>query len=326
MIFLLIILIVLSGFFSGSEVALLSVTNARVRSYLNEKRKGSAALNRLKSRPRRTIITILIGNNVVNISAASLTAVITAEYLESTSLGLTAGILTLVLLIFGEITPKTISSRYAGQISLLISRPIEILQYILFPLVLLLEHIARGMEKFIKLKKHEPITEAEIKAMIEFGVEKQVIEPEEQYIMHRVLEFSDTSAQEVMVPMKKVFSVERNLKLFDAIQQIIDSGFSRIPVYQNNKHNITGIAMAKDIARELVLEKGHKRISEIAQPPIVVNSGIKIDDLFKIFKQKHVHIAVVKNRKTKKAIGIVTLEDLLEELVGEIEDESDRSN
>lgn len=321
-ILLLVILIMLSGFFSGSEVALLSVTPVRVRTYAKEKRKGWVALKRLKSNSRRMIIIILIGNNVVNITAASLMAVITTNYFGTISLGITAGILTLLILILGEITPKTLASQYAGRISLLIARPIEILGWILYPLVILLELLSKSMEKIVRIKSHAAITEADIKSMVEFGVEQNVVQPEEQYIINRALAFSDISAKNIMIPLRDVFSMNCNDRVGESLKTIIDSGFSRIPIYQDEKSKIIGIAMIKDVARELAMKKNDKLLRDVAMPTTFVPDNIRIDYLFKIFQKKHKHMAIVQD-KNKISVGIVTLEDLIEELVGEIVDESD---
>jgi len=304
-ILLLIILISLSGFFSGSEVALLSVTLIRVRTYLKEKRKGSGALSRLKARPRRMIITILIGNNVVNITAASLVAVITTDYFGSISLGIAAAALTLIILIFGEITPKTLASQYAGRISLFIARPIEVFGYVLYPLVIFLDWLAGALERFVKFKKQH-----------------RVVEPAEQYIINRALAFSDITAHKIMIPLRDVFSLESSATIDDSLGKIIESGFSRIPLFEKNRDTIIGIAMVKDMARELVAKQGHKLLKEVAVLTTFVPENIRIDYLFKIFQKKRKHMAIVQD-KDKKAVGIVTLEDLVEELVGEIVDESD---
>jgi len=319
---ILIILLFLSGFFSGSEVALLSVTPVRVRTYLKEKRKGSAALGRLKAKPRRMIITILIGNNVVNIAAVALATVIATEQFGSVGLGIITGILTLIILVFGEITPKTLASRYAESISLLIARPIEVLGYFLYPLVLLLERLTGLLERFVRFKKHEPITEADIKTMIEFGVEHKVVNPEEQFIINRALAFSDITASQIMIPLADVFCMDINTTVGNSLGKIIDSGFTRIPVYKGKKENIVGIAMVKNIARELTNNRGTKPLKDVVVPPIFVPENIRVDYLFKIFQSQRKHMAVVYGQN-KKVVGVVTLEDLIEELVGEIIDESD---
>ena len=320
--FILLILLLLSGFFSGAEVALLSITEVKIRTFLKEDKKGARALCKLKESPRRMIIIILIGNNIVNVSAASMTAIIAVEHFGSGGLGLATGLLTLLILIFGEITPKTFANRNSGAISLLISRPIYYFGVVIYPIVIFLEWITTMMHKLVKIPDQESITEAEIKEMIQFGVEKQVIEPEEQYIINKALRFSDTSAKEIMVPFKDVFTLHGGKRISQVMGKIITSGYSRIPIYKTDKREIVGVAMVKDIARELAKNKGNTTLEDVAREPIFINEDLRIDYLFKIFQKKHVHISIVVDKK-KNAVGIATLEDLMEELVGEIEDESD---
>ena len=322
---ILFILIALSGFFSGSEVALLSITPVRVRTYLKEKRKGSIALDRLKSNPRRMIITILIGNNVVNIVAASLTAYIASQKFGSTGIGILTGVLTLLILIFGEITPKTLASRYAGRFSLWVAKPIEIMSTLLYPLVYVLEKLTKTLESSVKLEAHAVITEADIKNMIEFGVEHKIVQPEEQFIINRALAFSDITANKIMIPLRDVFAIEQNITIKESIINIIESSYTRIPLYDKKIENIVGMAMVKDVAREMIEKRGKKLLKDILVDPIYIPKNIRIDYLFKIFQTKRKHMAVVHD-VNKKAVGIVTLEDLIEELVGEIVDESDIEN
>lgn len=149
------------------------------------------------------------------------------------------------------------------------------------------------LERFVKFKKHAPITEAEIKTMDEFGVEHKVVEPTEQYIINRALAFSDITAQKIMIPLKDVFTLESNTSISNSLSRIIESGFSRIPLYESEKKNIIGIAMVKDVARELVANKGNKLLKDVAIPTTFVPENIRIDYLFKIFQKKRKHMAVV---------------------------------
>lgn len=318
---ILVILIVLSAFFSGSEVALLSISNIKVKTYLKEGKRGAKALSRLKENPRRMIITILIGSNVATIAAASMAALMVTEKFGSSGLGIATGVMTLIILIFGEITPKTFAITYAGRISLAISNPLLVMSYVLYPLVILLEWISNRMIKLVKIKKLEPITEAEIKTMIDFGVEKKVIEPQEKHIMESAFKFSDISAFEIMTPFDKIFSLNGNSTIKNSFGKIVKSGFSRIPIYTNRKENITGIIFIKDVVKAVSKKEYRKKLKDLSMDPIFVSKDIFIGDLLKIFENRQTHIALVKD--DDKAIGLVTHEDLLEELVGEITDESD---
>ncbi len=320
-IFLLAILVVLSAFFSGVEVALVSVSPIKVKSLLKEGRKGSKTLSKLKKNPRRMIITVLIGSNIANIGAAALATVIATQEFGSSGVGIAAGVMTLIILIFGEIIPKTFAATHAERISLAVASPVLALNYILYPLVVILEWIATRVNRLVKIKKAEPITESDIKAMIEFGVEKKVIDPAEQYIIERAVRFSDITVQEVMILADRIFSLDGRMTIRQALEDIIDSNYSRIPVYTRSKNNITGVIFVKDVMASVQKNRQNKRLQDIAAAPIFVKKSLGIDDTFKLFQDKQTHIALV--RDGKKIIGLVTLEDLMEELVGEITDETD---
>ncbi|MFC1687016.1 hemolysin family protein [Patescibacteria group bacterium] len=321
-ILILLILILFSGFFSGAEVALVSVSSIKVKTFLKEKRKGSGALMKLKARPRRMIITILIGNNIVNIAAASMATLFAADRFGSTGIGVITGLLTLLILIFGEITPKTLAQKNAGTIALIIAKPISILGTILFPLVYFLEWLSKKLEGVVKLKRIASISEAEIRATLEYGVEKNVIDQEERNIMARAIRFSDITIREIMTPINKVFSLDCSQTINQTLNQIIESGFSRIPIYKGKKDNISNIILIRDVMREFKNIHGDKTLEEIANQSVYVDDTIELNHVMKMFQDKQIHMAFVKDKKNK-VIGVVTLEDIIEELVGEITDESD---
>ncbi len=302
LIILLVLLVVLSGFFSGSEVALLSITPVRVRTYLKEERKGAKALHKLKENIRRTIIIILIGNNVVNIAAASISAYLAAQHFGSTGIGIVTGLLTLIILVVGEIIPKTLASKYAGRLSLVISRPITIMGLILLPIVFVLESLTKYLESTISMKSHAIITEKDIKNMIEFGVEHKIVQPEEQFIINRALAFSDITASKIMIQLRHVFTLDQEETINKSIINVIESGYTRIPLYKGDKQNIVSVAMVKDLAREVIEQRGDKLLKEISTEPIYVPKDIRIDYLFKIFQSKRKHMAVVYD-EDKKAVG-----------------------
>lgn len=319
---ILLVLIALSGFFSGAEVALVSTNSIKVKTFLKEKRKGSVALMKLKSRPRRMIITILIGNNIVNITAASMAALIAVDKFGSAGIGIVTGFLTLLILIFGEITPKTLAQKSPGTIALIIAKPISVLGTILFPLVYFLEWLSKKLEGVVRIKRIAAISEAEIRATLEYGVEKNVIEQGARDIMARAIGFSDITVKEIMTPVDKIFSLNCSKTINQTINQIIESGFSRIPIYKGNKDNVSNIILIRDAMREFKNIHGDKTLEEIATQPVYVEDSIELDHVMKMFQDQQIHMALVKNTD-KKVVGVVTLEDLIEELVGEITDESD---
>lgn len=319
---LLLVLLLLSAFFSGAEVALVSLSPHKAKAYLQQKRKGAESLSRIKEHPKRLIITILIGNNVVNIYAASLATLIATETFGHTGVGIATGVMTLLVLVFGEITPKTLADTYAGEVSLRIARPIELLMKLFHPIVLFLEWFSEKVHKLFNIEQVGDISESEIKAMIDFGVEQNVLDPEEQSIMVKAISFADTQAKDVMTPIKAVFALKQETKLEDSIKEINKTGFSRIPIYSSSRQHITGVVFIKEILAEVIIQKNTEApLMSLANEPIFIEKDVPLDDLFNDFQDKHMHMAVVKDGT--KVIGIVTLEDLLEELVGEITDETD---
>lgn len=321
-IIILVLLVALSGFFSGSEVSLLTVSNVRVRMFRKQKRKGAESLHRIKQHPRKMIITILIGNNVVNIVAASLATYIATLKFGSTGVGISTGILTLLVLVFGEITPKTFAHRYAGRIALRVARPIEMMQVVLYPIVALLDMQTSFLERRVHIERSEPITETEIREMIAFGVEEKVVHSEESSIINRALYFADTRVKDIMIPVKEAFMLSTSKTIQGVVSEVIRNGYSRIPVYENVRSNIVGIVLAKDILYEINKDHGEKLLSHVVTDTLFVQDSLRIHTLLKEFQKKFIHFAIVRDSKAR-VVGIVTLEDLLEELVGEIEDETD---
>jgi putative hemolysin len=320
-VFWLIFLVLLSAFFSGAEVALLSVTPIKIRTLLREKKKGAKALERIKHNSRKTIITILIGNNIVNILAASLATVLATRQFGSQGLGIATGAMTLFILLFGEITPKSFASSHAVRISLIISPIIELLTMLLYPVVIALEVFSNTITKIVKSKPIEPITESEIKSMLELSEEKNILDPMEKRIMEQALKFGETTAFDIMINIHNVFSIDGNSKIKDSISAIIESGFSRIPVHNGKKENLTGIVFIKDILRYIKDDKNHERLKDIQHNALILPFDASIENLLKSFKAEKTHIALI--RKNNSIVGIATLEDVLEELVGEIADEFD---
>jgi CBS domain containing-hemolysin-like protein len=316
---ILILLIILSGFFSGAEVALLSVTRVRLRTFLKQKKRGAAALKRLKDNSHRMIITILIGNNIVNVAAATLTTLLVQNIFGEAYLSVGAGVLTLIILVFGEITPKTFAASHAGRIALIIAPAVEILSIILLPAILALDSITQVLRRFTGEATHT-MSEADVQSTIELGVESHVINPHEESVMQKALTFHDITAFDVMTPKEEMFILDANRQVGDVVDQAIHSEFSRFPVFDDSPERITGVVHIKDIFRAMQHKDGTGKLADIAQRPVFVPAKIRIDNLFKAMQKRRVHLVLVRSQGSALA-GLVTLEDLLEELVGEIADE-----
>lgn len=321
-IFLFILCIILSAFFSSSEVALISMTRAKVRTLDNENRVGSHALAALKESPEHLLITILIGNNIVNVAAASLATAIAIQMFGDVGVGIATGFVVIILLIFGEIGPKIYATRAPDSFALTVAPVILFLSRLLSPIIWLVEKVSPsfGIGKDVA----EPsVTEEEIKEWIDVGTEEGTIEQGEQDMLYSVLEFGDTTAREIMTPRVDVIAVEDTTSFEDVIRVFNETGFSRIPVYHDQLDNITGILNVKDVFSAMVSRRKDSTINEVMYDPTFVPETKKIDDLLKELQVHRVQIAVVIDEYSS-FIGIVTVEDILEELVGDIMDEYDK--
>ena len=315
---ILIILLILSGIFSGTEIALISIGKIKARTLLKQKRRGSRSLNKLKKKPERMIITILIGNNIVNVAAAAIATVVATDYFGSAGLGIATGLMTFLILVFGEIGPKTFAASHAERIALLVAKPILYLSYILYPIIIIFEWFTKLVMKAFK-SKESAITEEELKTMIEVSAEKNIIDMKEKELLEGVLEFNDIRAGEVMTPENKVFCLNENMPIKKSINYIGKSQYSRIPLYSGER--ITGIVHIRDIFNNL---ENKNKLKDIASDPVFISEKLTLDSIFKIFQLNQAHMAVVVDNK-KNVVGVLTLEDLMEELVGEIMDEKDLS-
>ena len=321
-IFLFIICIIFSAFFSASEVALISMTRAKVRTLVNEDRPGSAALAMLKESPERLLITILIGNNIFNVAAASLATAIAIRLFGDIGVGIATGFVVLVLLFFGEIGPKIYAARATDNFALTIAPVILALSRLFTPVIWII--ISVNPKFGSGRDSSEPaVTEEEIKEWIDVGKEEGTIEQDEQDMLYSVLEFGDTTAREIMTPRVDVILIEDTSSFEEAIRIFNETGFSRIPVFHDRIDNIIGILNVKDIFAAMVSRRKDSTIREVMYDPTFVPETKKIDDLLKELQVNRVQIAIVIDEYSS-FVGIVTVEDILEELVGDIMDEHDQ--
>jgi putative hemolysin len=319
---LFIICLGLSAFFSSSEIALVSLTRAKVRTLLNDGKKGAKSLATLKETPNRFLISILVGNNIVNVAAASLATAVTISIFGDIGVGIATFVVVILLLVFGEIGPKMYASKHSEQLSLSFATPILYLTRILTPLIWGIEKITGKFGAPSSLGEPS-VTEEEIKEWIEVGKEEGTIEQEEREMLYSVLEFGDTNAREIMTPRVDVALIEDTRTLDQAIQVFNETGFSRLPVYHDSVDNIIGVLNIKDVfSAAFSLKKGIP-IRELMYDPYFVPETKKIDDLLKELQLRKVQIAIVLD-EYGSFIGILTVEDILEELVGDILDEFDR--
>ncbi len=322
--------VVLSAFFSGSEIALSSLDKLTVRRLIKKKKNKGRQLEFLLTKPSRWLITILIGNNFVNIAAASLATLLVQEAVKGTAgqvIGIATGVMTFVLLIFGEILPKSYCQQHAEKISIKVARPIFLLSQLLSPLVRALTFFTQTVLRFTKAEETErngPITEREIHALVDLGQEEGALEEQEEELVHSALEFDETLAKEIMIPRTNMVCINEEASLVELANLIRKIGYSRIPVYHKSIDNITGIAYAKDLLNFLNNLSKESKVKDIMHPPIFVAYTINLGRLFRRFQKEKIHLAIIVDEYGGVA-GMLTIEDLLEEIVGEIEDEYDRA-
>lgn len=323
---LLFVCIAFSAFFSGSEIALSSLSKIALKRLGKESPRKKHYFETLLSNPSRWLITILIGNNLVNIAAASLATILVQQWIggaQGKAVGVATGVMTFVILLFGEITPKRYCREQAEKVALRVIEPIFFLSTILSPVVRTLTFLSQGILGPIA-KKSLPrlLTEKEIHTLIDIGQEEGALEEKEEELVHSALEFDETIVKEIMTPRTKMVAISKDASLRELANLINEAGYSRIPVYEKRVDNIVGVIYAKDLLS--IPDKWDKlKVKDITHPPIFVPYTMKLSEIFHQLQREKTHLAIVVDEYGGVA-GIITIEDLLEELVGEIEDEYDR--
>ena len=316
------VLLVFSGIFSGSETALVALSMARVDALVKEGRAGANALYQLKKDPSRMLTTILIGNNLVNIGASALATVIATREFGSAGPGIAVGVLTLFILVFGEITPKSLATRFSETISLFIAYPLLLLMRLIYPLVWFFSHFTSWVHHLTGGKGDPTVTELELIGMLGYGVDEGAIEQNERKIIERVFAFNDLKVRDVMTPKGKIFSLDETLTVGAAIPLVLLERYSRIPLFTGQNDNFTRVLYMRDLLRASANGQMEERLGNIAHEPLFVSQYQAIDDLFATIRRSNRVFSIVVD-EYGDVRGIATLEDLLEELVGEIYDESD---
>ena len=316
------VLLVFSGIFSGSETALVALSMARVDALVKEGRAGAKALYQLKKDPSRMLTTILIGNNLVNIAASALATVMATREFGSAGPGIAVGVLTLFILVFGEITPKSLATRYSETISLFISYPLLVFMRLIYPLVWFFGHFTSWVHRLTGGKGDPTVTELELIGMLGYGVDEGAIEQNERKIIERVFAFNDLKVRDVMTPKGKIFSLDETLTVAEAIPLVLLERYSRIPLFTGQNDNFTKVLYMRDLLRASANGQLEERLGNIAHEPLFVSQYQAIDDLFATIRRSNRVFSIVVD-EYGDVRGIATLEDLLEELVGEIYDESD---
>jgi len=324
----LIILLIFSGLFSGAETALSSLNIITVKKLKKKGVKEANTLEKLLSRPSKTLSTILIGNNIVNIAATAIATELTLSLFSGKQVTfIVTMIMTILILIFGEITPKTYSAYNSEKVAIKLGKPLEVLSVVFTPFLIVLNRVTKVIIKALGgnvNNNRTTVSEEEIKTLVDVGEEAGIIEKQEKEMINSIFEIGDIEVTEVMVPRIDIVYLEEDVTVEEAIKKVLKCGFSRIPVIKKSIDNITGIIYAKDLlACYFKQDKDEsKGIRELIRPAYYVPESKKAIDLLTEMQLEKIHIAIVLD-EYGGTLGLVTIEDILEEIVGDILDEYD---
>lgn len=316
------ILIICAAFFALAEVALLSVSRHKVRLIVEKKMPGAIHVKLLKDDPQRMLTTLLIGNNLASFGASTLVTSISIDLFHNYALGIAIGITTFTILIFGELTPKVIGASNSELFSRLVAPPLWYMSIAIYPVIFIVDIFLNKLIKITGAKSKYNVTEEEISSMVSMAKEEGSIREIEKNLIHNIFKFDEMSVTEIMTPKKDVVMIESDEKTKNAIKLILKSKYSRIPVYEEDTDNIVGIIYLKD----LIKYSSSKRASlkKLLRDPYFIPETKKISDLLRYFQKRKEQMAIILNEHGS-FIGIVTLEDVIEQIVGEITDENEKT-
>jgi len=318
------LLLIISGFFSAAETSLMSLSKIRVRYMVDENVKGAKLVQTLVENPSKLIGSVLVGNNIANIAGSAIATALTMKLFEGNAVAIATIAMTILILVFSEITPKSLAAQNSEKVAIAVARPLSLIVIIINPIVIIFTKITNLLIKILggNADKDAPyITEEELKSMVNVSHEEGVLEIEEKQMIYNVFEFGDLQIKDVMIQRTDISAIDVDSD-FDKIMEVIkEDKYSRYPVYDGNFDNIIGIVNVKDF---IYIEhtRDNFKIANYMRKPYFTYEFKKITEFFKDMKKNRVHMAIVIDEYGGTA-GIVTIEDLIEEIVGEIEDEYD---
>lgn len=328
---LLVILIFLSGFFSASETALMSLSKIRLKHMVESKQKNASTIEKMLNDPNKMLGAILLGNNAVNIGATSVATALAIALFDKGGIGFSTALMTILILIFGEITPKSLAMQYTEKFALTVAPIINILSLIFSPIVSILTKITN---LFIKLLGGKPndkkpfITHEELKTIVDVSSQEGILENEEKEMIYNIFEFGDLRIKDLMVQRMDMLAISKDATYTEVIETFNEKKFSRLPVYEDTIDNIEGILYAKDLFFSNISDSNlgsNFKVEQYMRTPLVTFEFIKISDFFKQMQGDQNHIAIVLDEYGGVA-GLVTMEDIVESIFGEINDEFDESS
>ncbi len=322
---IIIVLIFLSGFFSSAETAFSTLNRVRMRNLEEEGSKKAARVNKILESYSKMLSAILIGNNIVNLTASSLTTAFVIGVCGNAYIGLGTGILTIVVLLGGEIIPKTWANLNSEKLALAYSSVIYALMKVMTPVIFIVDLLSKGILKLLHVdpnKKNDTITESELKTYVDVSHEDGQIESDEREMIYNIFEFSDTCVKDIMIPRTNMVTVNADESINDLIKVFHESMYTRIPVYQEDKDSMIGFVNIKDLFIARISGQKNISLKSLLREAYYTYEYKKNADLLLEMREKSMNVAFVLN-EYGSTVGMVTLEDLLEELVGEIRDEYD---
>ena len=322
---IIIVLIFLSGFFSSAETAFSTLNRVRMRNLEEEGNKKAARVNKILESYSKMLSAILIGNNIVNLTASSLTTAFVIAVCGNAYIGLGTGILTIVVLLGGEIIPKTWANLNSEKLALAYSSIIYALMKVMTPVIFIVDLLSKGILKLLHVdpnKKNDTITESELKTYVDVSHEDGQIESDEREMIYNIFEFSDTCVKDIMIPRTNMVTVNADESINDLIKVFHESMYTRIPVYQEDKDSMIGFVNIKDLFIARISGQKNITLKSLLREAYYTYEYKKNADLLLEMREKSMNVAFVLN-EYGSTVGMVTLEDLLEELVGEIRDEYD---
>ena len=318
----LLVLFFLSGFFSGSETALTALDRMRLKHLVEKGRPGAARLEAVLEKPDRLLSTILIGNNLVNIAASVFATALLIEIFGENGELLTILILTPLLLILAEVTPKTYAAQNPERVAFFVYRPILVFMWMLTPVIWMVSGVSSLLQKLFRSEESRPIiSEDEIKTIISVGEQDGTVQAKTRRMLHGIFELSQIRVRDVMIPRTEVAGIDVEMPFADILKLVQKARHSRFPVYEEDLDAVVGIVHSKDILNYVHCPEAFD-IRAVARAPVFVPESQLIESLLQTFREKRVHLAIVVDEHGGVE-GIATLEDIIEEVFGEIEDEYD---
>jgi CBS domain containing-hemolysin-like protein len=318
-------LLILSGYFSASETAITSVNKVRLRNQADNNARAKRSLNMAENFDQ-SVSTILIGNNIVNIAMAAIATNIATQLYGpgGSTLAITTGIITIIVLVFGEILPKSLAKQYAEKYLLIISASLMTVMKLFYPITWLFVQLKVGIKKLLGADKEEPtVTEEDVIAMVEIGEEEGTFLTQERELLHNAIAFDDIVVKDILTPRPDVVAISEDTSIEEIKDIFIKEQYSRLPLYQGSIDNIIGVISHRDFFAQYV-QNPNFSLREIARSPFFVIGSAKISNLLKELQTSQNHLAIVLDEYGGTA-GIISIEDIIEEIVGEIWDEHDEN-